>query len=505
MIMKHQKNPFKQWIFACSLLSIACSELRPPAPNNLEPIVRNSSPQKKREEVKKDPNNLDPQSWNERITNLKQSAENIAFDVNNTNTLVSKIFEIKSSLCQRQNELFSQCIAHTPLFPSTWRSAAVCRAEQRAWDNRTFKMKISGNSGKFRLVLDDVIESNVISPGELRHITWTISGNRNPTDIKLSDVGSFRLVAVEGEFPTLSEIQFSLLINDRVIFDENDLISESKTDTSISLNSLAVIELLNSTDCKVEEGEIDNITQAAIARAIFPSPIVIPNQSENTLDEAFATQLEDWIETQSRTLQNRGDVFLAVAQDISRLRRDLRGELQLGCWSRQKIKTVEISVKGAHLPLSDWDRAATKLQLPRVGNPTQTTIDFGAGLRFTNPDETNFALFRDESRWLLSTSGDLTIGDLSHVKVQKGGFQFKSFRNCWSTWGGLGTACEWQNRESDRYEFSALKVKVNDQIIYQRDGINHTFAKNSLGWIDENLTANGSYKELMKRRDCPVQ
>jgi hypothetical protein len=199
------------------------------------------------------------------------------------------------------------------------------------------------------------------------------------------------------------------------------------------------------------------------------------------------------------------DTFLAVAQDISRLRRDLRGDLQLGCWSKEQIKTIELRVKGTHLPLSDWDRAATRKPLTSIANPRQTTVDLGGGLRFSNPDENSFPIFRDEGRWLLNVSTDLTLGDINSIQIKKDGIGYQAFKNCWSTWGGLRTACEWQNRESDRYQLVALTVLINGQQIYQKDAIQFDFQKGSLNWIEKKLTANPSYIDLMRRRDCPVQ
>ena len=450
-------------------------------------------------------NSLDPESWAERLLGLKSSAAKIANDANETNTQLLRLFEVKNSLCSRQAQLFSSCIVHAPLSPSTWRSGAACRVEHRAWDNRAFKVRLSGVSGRFRFVLDNFIESNAFDAGEERALTWTSTGNRNLRDLKLSDIGSVKLKMIEGSLPNLENAKLVFKVDEKVLLTQEQFLLDSQTDTAVILSPIPLFEALNSNDCHVEDNELDVLSKEAIARAPLPEVVKLPNENKEASKEVSANQFEDWINLVRRDLQARADVFLAVAQDISRLRRDLRGDLQLGCWSKEVIRNIEIEIKGIHLPLSDWDRAAVKKQLSNIGNPTQTTIDFGGGLRFSNPDEKSLALFREDGRWLLNATTDLTIGDINSIQIQKGGVGYQHFKNCWSTWKGLGTACEWQNRETDRYQLTAMAVKVNGQRIYQKDGINHALQRGSLNWIEKELTANPAYIDLMRRRDCPIQ
>jgi hypothetical protein len=450
------------------------------------------------------PNNLDPKSWSEKLDGLKSSAAKIASDVNRLNLFLSQIFEVKNSLCTRQAQLFSSCIVHAPLAPSIWRAAAACRVEQRVWDNRSFRAKIQGVSGKFKLILDNTIESNPFEAGEERSLSWTSTGHRDLRDLKFSDVGSMKIKAVEGDLPDLKTAQFSFKIDNNTLLTQEHILNGTRTQSSIVLSTLPLIDMLSSAECRVADNELDALSQEAIARASSPMPVTVPEENPKAAQDEIAVLFEDWLFSATRLQQNRTDTFLAIAQDISRLRRDLRGDLQLGCWSKEQIKTIELRIKGSHLPLSDWDRASTKKKLTSTGKPRQTTIDLGGGLRFSNPDEGTFPLFRDEGRWLLSVSTDLTLGDINNIQIKKDGVGYQSFNNCWSTWGGLKTACEWQNRETDRYQLSGLSVLINGQKIYDRNAINFDFQKSSLTWIEKELTANPSYIELMRRRDCPV-
>lgn len=450
-------------------------------------------------------NSLDPESWARRLIGLKTSAAKIANDANETNAQLLRLFEVKNSLCTRQAQLFSGCIVHAPLSPATWRSGAACRVENRAWDNRVFKVHLSGVSGRFQLVLDNFIQSNAFDAGEEKALTWRSSGNRNLRDLKLSDIGSVKLKVIEGTLPNLENVKLVFKVDEKILLTEKQFLLNSQTNSAIVLSPLPLFEELNSNDCRVEDNELDVLSKEAIARAPLPELVQLPSENINASQEISSNQFEDWINLVRQEQQARADIFLAVAQDISRLRRDLRGDLQLGCWSKEVIRNIEIDIRGLHLPLSDWDRASVKKQLTNSGVPTQTTIDFGGGLRFSNPDEKSLALFREEGRWLLNATTDLTIGDINSIQIEKGGIGYQHFKNCWSTWKGLGNACEWQNREGDRYQLTALVVKVNGQRIYHKDGINHALQKDSLNWIEKELTANPAYIDLMRRRDCPVQ
>jgi len=51
---------------------------------------------------------------------------------------------------------------------------------------------------------------------------------------------------------------------------------------------------------------------------------------------------------------------------------------------------------------------------------------------------------------------------------------------------------------------NALTIKLNNETIYHREDINQTFDRNSLVWFERELTANQAYRDIMRRRDCPV-
>jgi hypothetical protein len=156
------------------------------------------------------------------------------------------------------------------------------------------------------------------------------------------------------------------------------------------------------------------------------------------------------------------------------------------------------------LPLGDWDRSAASLKLNSTGEPSKVEINLGGDLVFINNDENNEPIIRENGRLVAEPQTDLTIGDISSITITKKGVNYDTFQSCWSTWGGLGKACEWQNRENSRYKMDSLAIKINNEIIYSRENLNHTFERNSLVWFEKDLTGNQAYRDIMRRRDCPI-
>lgn len=49
-----------------------------------------------------------------------------------------------------------------------------------------------------------------------------------------------------------------------------------------------------------------------------------------------------------------------------------------------------------------------------------------------------------------------------------------------------------------------LRIRVNGQLAYDRDGINHTFSRESLEFTDPTFRNNRAWLALMARKDCGV-
>ncbi|NBO37282.1 hypothetical protein EBU99_01730 [bacterium] len=487
-----------------ALGSVGCGAVLPKAPGPVEVDAFKQGTRNGDANGRQFQNNFDPSSWAQRLEGLRTSAAKIATNLSDINNQLSQVFAVKDALCSRQADLFTSCIVHTPLSPSSWRTGAACRSDRKVWDARNFVVQLRGIPGRFQIILDNSIYSTIFNAEKETQVQWSSRGNRSLKDLKLSDIGSIKMKAIEGTFADLPSASFTFKIDDKLLLTEKDLILSSRTSNAVAMNQLALTDELSSPQCRVEESEIDELQKNVLSRIKIPEPILPPQPKSELSNQLRSEQYEDWINSSRRDLQSKTDTYLAIAQDISRLRRDLRGELQLGCWSREVIRSIEVNFNGSHLPLSDWDRSATREPSSNSGSPTQTTLDFGGGLKFTNGDENTITLFKDDARWLINTNTDLTIGDINSIQLHKGGVAWQSIKNCWSTWGGLGTACEWQNREAERYKLEKLTLKINGQLAYQRDAIGLTLQRSSLDWIEKDLTSNPAYIDLMRRRDCPI-
>lgn len=496
------KNLKRLTVLALTVGSSACN-IAPPEPPPIRTNDRTSRGKSDSQNSNQDSSqkNMDPQSWTKRLKSLEESAAKTAAELTETQHQIMQLFAIRDALCERQSDLLNTCLVHTPLSPQNWRPSS-CVSPKNSWSKRIYTVELKGVSGQFQLILDNSIESNIFDSDKVNALQWFSRGSRNLRELKTSDIGSFKLKSIGGTLGDIESATFAFRIDDSTLLTERDFLFSEKTETAIMISQLPITQRLSTPECFVDENEIDQIATTAQAKIPQQRTIEAPQKKTELSVEENVKLFEEWLAETRRQYDAKSDTYLATAQDVGRLRRDLRGDLNLGCWGRDVIQSIEISFKGAHLPLSDWDRSQTALPLGTKGNPTQTILDLGGGLRFTNPDEKTSPLFQENGKWVIAANTDLTIGDISNITLQKGGYSYQSYKNCWSTWGGLGTACEWQNRESDRYRLDSLAVKINGQLIYERDSLNFNFERTSLNWIERELTSNPAYVDLMRRRDC---
>lgn len=447
---------------------------------------------------------LDPESLEKKLRELSEQSAKTAARANEVSAQLSQLFNIKQKLCEIQTVLFGQCYAHTPLAGLQWKQSAVCRKKVNLLNTRKFYATLSGGRGRFQLILDNTIESNLITSGQESEINWYSTGSRPLREIKISDINVFKLKAVDFDFPHDEEQIFTFKIDDKTLFTQADFLENSRTRKSVLLNTLPLRHILSSEICRIDETEIDAATESAVASTIPPSSIQTPAELFVSPTAENLKEAEEWINQISLENNAKSESYLALASDIARLRHDLRGDLQLGCWANEPIRTIEFLFEGSHLALADWDRSASSSQLNSSGDPAKLEIDLGGGLLFVNNDENSGPILRENGRLLAEPQAELSIGDISSVTVTKRGVAYSSLQNCWSTWGGLGKACEWQNREKSRYLMNSLTIKINNEAIYSRENLNHIFEKNSLVWFEKDLTANHAYRDIMRRRDCPI-
>ncbi|MEY2986500.1 MAG: hypothetical protein RJB13_21 [Pseudomonadota bacterium] len=447
---------------------------------------------------------IDPEVFKTRLLELEDLGAIVAARNNDVSLQLAELFSVKKTLCSMQSSLFHQCIAHTPLSSRVWKQSAVCRSGLSQWNQRKFTVKLRGAQGRFQFILDNSIESTPFEAGNEIEIKWFTSGQRSLRDLKISDIGIFKLRSLDFDLPDKDFLHFEFKIDDKVIFTELDILGSTSTSRSVLFNTQSIRLILSSESCRMEESDIDEATQNATREAEQPGfldfpKFLIKNNSLEILDD-----IREWIASTNRETQAKMEAYLAIAADIARLRHDLRGDLQLGCWANEPIRQVEFLIDGDHLPLSDWDRSSTRSPMSTTGNPTRIELSLGGGLTFFNQDESHSPLFRAGGHLIENVTTELTIGDISSIRISKLGRSFQNFENCWSTWGGISKACEWQNRENNRYRLNHLTIKINNETIYSRSNVNHTLDRHALTWFEKDLTANQTYRDIMRRRDCPI-
>lgn len=183
----------------------------------------------------------------------------------------------------------------------------------------------------------------------------------------------------------------------------------------------------------------------------------------------------------------------------------LKGDLAAGCWAKAKIEKFEILISGEHMPIdAEINRADGDKAIGDEGNPRQFILSFGDEFNYTHSDEEAQSIFIGSGGKITSTEyAGKRIRDFEQIKIVKGGVSWSSVtksRSCGFL--GTGTCSYFENREQNRYRMDTLTIKVNDQILYRKTGINKTFKRGSLDWSDTNISANPEYQALMGKTDC---
>lgn len=216
------------------------------------------------------------------------------------------------------------------------------------------------------------------------------------------------------------------------------------------------------------------------------------------------------LETQSLQAEvNKLKVDLAASQTLLTRERDREGKLTreltdinaMGCWGDQPVRSFELRVTGAHLASGNqWESQDPVESDP---NAAQVVFSFGPEMVYTNPNEEESALFTANGTFVTERYAGQRIGDIESIRIVKGGRSVESVQHCWREWL-VFNRCRWQHEETNVYRLDALEILVNEQVVFQKSGINHTFDSEHLAWEDFNLSLNPAYQTLMARNDCPA-
>ncbi|MCB9229919.1 MAG: hypothetical protein H6618_09930 [Deltaproteobacteria bacterium] len=226
------------------------------------------------------------------------------------------------------------------------------------------------------------------------------------------------------------------------------------------------------------------------------------------------------------------DQFLQLVSEISAraplLNRemDLRGRLRLalgaqvgaGCMQDVRVRSIEVIIDGQNAgDIRISDSVQDVESLPQGNGQSVFEFSFGDSLfshvlTFSNDEKRN-ALFSPGTRktWVPESS-DFMIGQIQRIRIRKLSGSFVTRDRCEG--GNFYSSCKNKPEviEQDRYSISSLKIKVNGELIYERGGLSHLFARYpgngdqyssvAYGWSDDHLNINEAYVRMKQRDDC---
>lgn len=436
--------------------------------------------------------------------------------------------EVNRRMCDRLQLLREECRPAARLMADPFEKNLRCAQTS---ENDTgvrvanFSVNIASAPGvQFQLVADNQYFSNVLKEG-LSSVTWNSDlgyGIRAP---RFYEIRNLRLKAVSGSLPALDTFTFELLVNDKPIVSRANLVP-SADPTYFNIRTDGFLTERQSSACRVAVAEIENI-QEDVRKEVAdanpelnkgaPSqptatPLPTPDYSASapttprTAEELQRLRdalqvLRPEVEKQKSLVANQKLELERERDRQGKLSHELLGDAAVGCFARQPIKKFEVIVNGTHL--EDGALFETAQKPAPSGSPAQVKFQFGQFMTYTNADEEQLSILKQQGGFVTQDFSTNRIGDIEHISISKGGIDFRSFEKCTQVWI-FGKDCKFQNVETKRYRIDSVTVMVNDEMFYKRDGINHILQGNSLNWEDRNIAVNPEFLDLMKRDDCPV-
>lgn len=422
-------------------------------------------------------------------------------------------------MCERIQKLRDTCLPSVRVLPDAFEKKLACKSSDGVELSKMFHFQVHLTAPEnvvFRIIADNTYESNDFESGESA-ITWATAANTNIASPRLYDFRNMKLKVVGGARPALTELQFELRINDRTVLSTANLVDNGDA-TSFSIRTEGFLPMRRSNACRVSAAELEEIRLAEKflmdkEPATAPTPLPKLEVAETSNQETVAKDIER-IKTRIADLQPSVDSlkrnFELKAPALER-ERDREGKLSTellsnsaaGCFARQPLNKLEILVNGAHLEEGKKFETENDKPAVRQGSAKQFTFTFGQDLAYTNSDEETTSLLRSGGAVVVPQFKNRTIGDIESISIAKGGVAYRNTQRCWQEF--LWKACVQDNWEINRYRLDSLIIKVNDEVLYQKEGINFTFEGTNRVWEDKKLSLNPDYLVLMNREDCPVK
>lgn len=420
------------------------------------------------------------------LTNLSQQQNELGF-----------LQSVNGKLCQRLQQLRTQCVASAGLIPETNELVLNCISGVAPGGNiqHTFQVEFQGPGGDFTLTVnEEQYNTNVFHGGDgLQTVTWSEKFTQLTKAPRLLEIYEMRLNGPDSQVLDVNAIsRFDFKVNGQIVFDKSNLVpTTSGNPRSLSIDLARLLDLQKSSACSVPDQELAQLKEQAEAEASAAG-----NQGNVEISTLSKAQIQEQINVIIPQIQRERSRKMALETEVG-------VKVNGGCWASMPINKFEVLLDGVHLPDSAVEKTGS--EKGNVGNALSYNFMFGETLKFSNASEGQVSLFRPGGRYVSNDFADWNIGSINFIKIVKGGTSYSSIersKNCGIIGAVFGCGREWHNSETNITSLSNLTIKVNDQVLYKREVINHTFDRDHLEWQDMNLTRNPAYLGLMLRTDC---
>jgi hypothetical protein len=408
-------------------------------------------------------------------------------------------------LCEKVNETRLTCKASYPLIANKTGNILGCNpAAGGAIIEAKFtaKAKAAGPNGQDIPLKFEVNEGKyVANPNtNMGEITWEQVEASNSLVPRLVDLVSFRLTdkdgAWTGDFKSSAMREFELKLNGQTFLTKDDL--KDSADGGVVVNAEKLTALKNGPGCKVDSKTTDELRAKAAAEIETLSPQELSKGLSDTEANGAIPNLEGSVERERG--RQRG---LLAAMGIDPM---------LGCWQDVPLRSLVVTVDGSPAGNNGDIRLDESASAPKEGQGSSQsyTFQFSDSLKINAANSAQGTVFKPEGKITNTdlSKSSLKIGSLQFLKITKNGYSYDSTsnQNCGNGFLGIGASCSTRfiNTETNVTFLSRIRIMANDQLVYDRDGINHTFQKSSLQFKDTDFKNNKAWRSLLTRADCQV-
>lgn len=447
----------------------------------------------------------DPATRGAKATSADVQKNSLALDRKQQIERIIKIKEVNTALCLRYQKQILECPLSSPLRADDSNKVLGCVSgvDPNALVGAEYKLSVQPPPGTkvYLSTKGGMWRTNEVGSGTAQLLTWgpmkgdTCRPNLRPLPAqsqlrspKLLEIEDLEVVIIPDDKSNCSNTSnrvsefgaFELALNGRPLFSKNDLTFRSGGHF-LKLDAIDgyIYNEEKRSKCIVSSKEVEELSKEAERNA----PI------HASLSEAqIATLTEDYNRETSRN---------------NNLQQALSGQEKLGCWAFAKVEKLEVRIEGRALPRQSW---GTGEEAKGSGNGRAFSFSFGRGMVHSVSEENG--LFRPGGGFVTNSFSGRYLQELQFIRIEKHGttFENEQFSTSYRC-GFLGlrtcTKREFRRYETDRRNLSAIKVLVNDQLIFEKN-LSHDFQQGSLQWMDKDLQRNQRYRDLMRNTSCPA-